>query len=219
MERNQHGVLFDPHELAFFHGDSGTNASTLSREPSFAEKITRIQYRYRRLFASLGNNGKFDFALLDIKHSVANRTLCINSLLLSDANYFPPSTHVGKEGLHVESSFGVRYHDLIICPSGLGAFVNQEAFGTPPSPTLRSCFTEASSCFGPPDSDLEITAERPAERASFSTIPPTLFVNINRGTFGKSSFNLRAASSPFITGIDKSRIIKSGCSASALRMP
>jgi hypothetical protein len=35
-----------------------------------------------------------------------------------------------------------------------------------------------------------MTAEMPAERASFSTIPAALFVNINKGTCGKSTLRV-----------------------------
>ena len=39
----------------------------------------------------------------------------------------------------------------------------------------------------------EMPAEMPAERASLSTIPAGLFVNINKGMCGMSTFNSRAA--------------------------
>jgi len=59
----------------------------------------------------------------------------------------------------------------------------------------------------------------PASRAYFSIAVPALFVNINKGTRGMSTFNSRAASSPFMTGMERSRMIRSGFSACAFRTP
>jgi hypothetical protein len=84
----------------------------------------------------------------------------------------------------------------------------QRACWTPGSSNPKSAFAWASNCFDASESDLQTTAEMPALRASPTKIAPALFVNINNGTFGMSRFNSRATSSPFITGMDRSRITR-----------
>jgi hypothetical protein len=74
-------------------------------------------------------------------------------------------------------------------------------------------------CFDESGSDLQTTANIPAASASFSRISPALFVNINNGTCGMRIFNARAASSPFITGMDRSRIMRLGFSSLAFCTP
>jgi hypothetical protein len=65
-------------------------------------------------------------------------------------------------------------------------------------------------------SDLETIAEMPAARASRSNAGSALFVNMTKGTRGINIFNARAASNPFMTGIERSKTINCGCSSCAV---
>lgn len=65
--------------------------------------------------------------------------------------------------------------------------------------------------------DFNNTVSAPAAKASLEN--PVKEVNINIGTDGMRSFSTRAASSPFMTGMDKSRTIASGCNRRASSMP
>src|ERR1700721_3038993 len=62
-------------------------------------------------------------------------------------------------------------------------------------------------------SDFKTKADMPAERASSSEKTSLYSLNMTTGTVGINVFRARAASMPFITGIDKSITIKSGCKA------
>jgi hypothetical protein len=62
-------------------------------------------------------------------------------------------------------------------------------------------------------SDFETKADIPADRASVSENTLLYSLNTITGTVGINVFRARAASMPFITGIDKSSTIKSGCKA------
>ncbi len=53
----------------------------------------------------------------------------------------------------------------------------------------------------------------PADRASFSENTSLYSLKMITGTMGINVFKARVASMPFITGIDKSIKIKSGCKA------
>ena len=62
-------------------------------------------------------------------------------------------------------------------------------------------------------SDFESTSLMPAACASFKSCPLLCIVNISIAVAGAAPLICRAASSPFITGIAKSKITISGCSS------
>jgi hypothetical protein len=61
--------------------------------------------------------------------------------------------------------------------------------------------------------DFETKAEIPAEKASFSENTSPYSLNMMSGTEGIRFFRARAASIPFITGIEKSMTMTSGCNS------
>jgi hypothetical protein len=95
-----------------------------------------------------------------------------------------------------------------------------------PDPTLRAAFFAADKQAqdlaqqrlrtNPGDANalfaMTLSLGIPAERASAFTSASTYNVNMIIGTEDIRSLSTRAASRPFMTGMERSRIIKSGCS-------
>ena len=78
------------------------------------------------------------------------------------------------------------------------------------SSKLRALPRSTDTC-----SDFETSAETPAERASCSGNTSLYSLNIISGVAGINLFRTWAASMPFITGIERSKTIKSGRNLSA----
>jgi hypothetical protein len=64
-------------------------------------------------------------------------------------------------------------------------------------------------------SDFEMTEDIPSREACCSTYWSPKALYIISGTLGSKRFSARAASRPFITGIDMSKTTKSGCNCCA----
>ena len=62
-------------------------------------------------------------------------------------------------------------------------------------------------------SNFETSADAPTVRATFSVEEPLYALNMMTGTSGIICFRTRVASSPFITGIERSSRINSGCNS------
>src|SRR5713101_3542701 len=72
--------------------------------------------------------------------------------------------------------------------------------------TARALSSNTERC-----SVFETNAETPVARASRSENTSPYSLNTIMGTMGMSRFNAQAASMPFITGIERSSKIRSGC--------
>ena len=81
-----------------------------------------------------------------------------------------------RSGYHVHHEPPNLHVEIILRSTHFTSFAvghkcscQESAVSTHPS-WKRSAFARASSCFRPSESDLEMTAEMPAERASFTAI-------------------------------------------------
>src|SRR6266496_4472021 len=99
----------------------------------------------------------------------------------------------------------LSYHRRLLAESGRNA---RSCWG---SSALRALPSKTEMC-----SNFETSADAPAEWASFSVQESLYMLNIMTGTFGITRFRTRVASRPFITGIERSSRIKSGCNSRAL---
>jgi hypothetical protein len=75
-------------------------------ETAFAKKVTGSQDSDDRFLALLGNDGKLDLALLDVKDRVAGVPLWEDDLILPIFRYCLSFAHLGEKYLRIKRGFG-----------------------------------------------------------------------------------------------------------------
>src|ERR1700683_1301718 len=102
MEDAQHRFALNPHKGAVAHCNCRRHAKWLARKTTFSEKIARIQYTYRGLFASFRYYIEFDSPLLDVKHRIGGFTLSEDRVLLWQRPDRPTLAGIPEKTIRVE---------------------------------------------------------------------------------------------------------------------
>src|SRR4029077_9602977 len=120
------------------------------------------------LLPSLGNNGEFYLAFLDVKQRVTQCALFSVSFECAQFSC-PHRCWQGTRSRRNYASSAASQKREILRPGHLLCQSDARLTGAPASSNPRSAFAWVSNCPDASPSDLEITAEIPAERASLST--------------------------------------------------
>src|ERR1700722_20312770 len=83
MQRGNHCCFSDARNQALIDRRSRCDPQRMTVQTSFAKKVVRFQNTYDCFLAPLGNDGKLDLALLDVKNRVRRIALPEHNFILS----------------------------------------------------------------------------------------------------------------------------------------
>src|SRR5208282_4969422 len=102
MERFHHGFPVDAKKFAVRHGGCRPHTQSLSRQATFAEKLSLAQYAQGCFLARFGYNRQSNLAFLDIEDGVCRISLGEDRLFLGKNHFLLTHADSGKEALRVE---------------------------------------------------------------------------------------------------------------------
>ena len=94
--------LFDPHDLAFYHGGCRCHAHRLAGQASFAAELVLPKHGNDGFFASFGDDRELYPALLNVKHRIGTISLREDPLIFEVFRNRAARAHDGQERLRIE---------------------------------------------------------------------------------------------------------------------
>src|SRR5271166_1405235 len=110
MNGRDHDRLLQAGNHAFFGRPRCRDAQRMAIQTRFAKKLTRSENCHDRFLALLGNDGKLDLSLLDVKNGVGDLPLRKNNLILPVFGYGFSLAHLGEKPFGIERELSFAFH-------------------------------------------------------------------------------------------------------------